>query len=122
MGVRDQLEYFHSNGDGTFTRMTEQAGLKRIVGGLNLVQATYHNDRLPSTCSSRAAPGCTTTGSSPGSLLRNNCDGTFTDVTAEAGLLSYYPTQAATWADVNNDGFLDLFVGNEIDRERVAVA
>src|SRR6266852_926292 len=51
--------------------------------------------------------------------FHNNCDGTFTDVTAEAGLLSYYPTQAATWADVNNDGFLDLFVGNEIDRERV---
>src|SRR6266851_2003324 len=44
MGVRDQLEYFHNNGDGTFTRMTEQAGLKGIVGGLNLVQADYNND------------------------------------------------------------------------------
>jgi len=44
MGVRDQLQYFHNNGDGTFTRMTEQAGLKGIVGGLNLVQADYDND------------------------------------------------------------------------------
>jgi len=118
MGVRDQLEYFHSNGDGTFTRMTEQAGLKRIVGGLNLVQADYNNDGCIDVFIPRGA-WLHDHGKFPRSLLRNNCDGTFTDVTAEAGLLSYYPTQAATWADVNNDGFLDLFVGNEIDRERV---
>ena len=44
MGIGDQLEYFHNNGDGTFTRMTEQAGLKGIVGGLNIMQADYDND------------------------------------------------------------------------------
>jgi len=118
MGVRDQLQYFHNNGDGTFTRMTEQAGLKGIVGGLNLVQADYDNDGCIDVFVPRGA-WLHDHGQFPNSLLRNNCDGTFTDVTAAAGLLSYYPTQAAAWADIDNDGFLDLFVGNEIDRERV---
>jgi hypothetical protein len=46
--------------------------------------------------------------------LRNNCDGTFTDVTKAAGLAEPATrTQAAVWADIDNDGFLDLFVGNE---------
>src|SRR5207247_9579908 len=49
----------------------------------------------------------------PLSLLRNNCNGTFDDVTEESGLLRFHPTQAATWFDYNNDGWLDLFVGNE---------
>jgi hypothetical protein len=119
MGIRDQLEYFHNNGDGTFTRMTAQAGLKRIVGGLNLVQADYNNDGCIDAFVPRGA-WLHDKGQFPNSLLRNNCDGTFTDVTAEAGLLSYYPTQTATWADINNDGLLDLFVGNEIVRGRVA--
>ena len=48
------------------------------------------------------------------SLLRNNCDGTFTDVTKESGLAKPATnTGTAVWADINNDGFLDLFVGNE---------
>jgi hypothetical protein len=47
------------------------------------------------------------------SLLRNNCDGTFTDVTARSGLSVPTSTQAAVWVDINNDGLLDLFVGNE---------
>ena len=52
-------------------------------------------------------------GDHPNSLLRNNGDGTFEDVTEAAGLLSYHPTQAAAWADYDNDGHLDLFIGNE---------
>ncbi len=56
-------------------------------------------------------------GREPNSLLQNNGDGTFTDVTNKAGLLSFYPTQTATWADFNNDGWLDVFIGNEpVDR------
>ena len=47
------------------------------------------------------------------SLLRNNCNGTFTDVTKEAAWPSRPRTQTAVWADINNDGFLDLYVGNE---------
>ena len=52
-------------------------------------------------------------GNHPNSLLKNNGDGTFTDVTKSAGLLSFHPTQTASWADVNNDGYLDLFHWNE---------
>lgn len=49
----------------------------------------------------------------PKSLLRNNGDGTFTDVTEQAGLLVAHPTQTAAWLDYDGDGWLDLFVGNE---------
>jgi hypothetical protein len=52
-------------------------------------------------------------GHQPKTLLRNNGDGSFTDVTVESGILSLNPSQAAVWADFNNDGWLDLFIGNE---------
>ena len=119
MGIRDQLQYFHNNGDGKFTRMTEWAGLMGIVGGLNLVQADHNNDGCIDVFVPRGA-WRHDKGQYPSSLLRNNCDGTFTDVTAKAGLLNNYPTQTAVWADFNNDGLLDLFVGNEIVRDKVA--
>ena len=54
-----------------------------------------------------------TGGRFPNSLLRNNGDGTFEDVTEEAGLLSFHPTQTGAWGDYDNDGWLDLFIGNE---------
>jgi hypothetical protein len=119
MGLEEQLEYFRNNGDGTFTRMTEQAGLKGITGGLNIIQADYNNDGCIDVLVLRGA-WLHDKGQYPMSLLRNNCDGTFTDVTAKAGLLNNYPTQSAVWADFNNDGLLDLFVGNEIVRDKVA--
>jgi len=118
MGIEEQLEYFHNNGDGTFTRMTDQAGLKGITGGLNLVQVDYNNDGCIDVFVPRGA-WLHDKGQIPSSLLRNNCDGTFTDVTAQAGLLNNYPTQTAVWADFNNDGLLDLFLGNEIVRNKV---
>ena len=118
MGIEEQLEYFHNNGDGTFTRMTEQAGLKGITGGLNIVQVDYNNDGCIDVFIPRGA-WLHDKGQFPSSLLRNNCDGTFTDVTAQAGLLNNYPTQTAVWADFNNDGLLDLFIGNEIVRDKV---
>lgn len=49
----------------------------------------------------------------PNSLLRNNGNGTFTDVTKEAGLLTFYPTHTSSWADYNLDGYVDLFVAAE---------
>jgi hypothetical protein len=53
------------------------------------------------------------TGSSPTRSCATMGNGTFTDVTIEAGLLSFCPTQTASWNDFNNDGWLDVFIGNE---------
>ena len=117
-GYADQLEYFHNNGDGRFTRQTERAGLKGLFGGLNIVQADYDNDGCIDVFVPRGA-WYHDKGQLPSSLLHNNCDGTFSDVTAEAGVLNNYPTQTAVWADFDGDGLLDLFVGNEIVRDHV---
>jgi len=115
VGLRDQLRLFRNNGDGTFTERTAAAGLTGEVGGLNLVHADYDNDGHPDVLVLRGA-WWKKGGRFPNSLLRNNGDGTFEDVTEEAGLLSFHPTQTAAWADYDNDGFIDLFVGNESER------
>jgi len=115
-GIRDQLRYFHNNGDGTFADRTEQAGLTGEFGGLNINHADYNNDGWPDVFVLRGA-WMGRRGEHPNSLLRNNGDGTFTDVTEEAGLLSLYPTQTAVWADFDNDGWLDLYIGAESYRE-----
>src|SRR6266511_3981569 len=112
LGVRDQLRFFHNNGDGTFTERTEEAGLPGETGGLNIMQTDYNNDGWPDVLVLRGA-WFGVEGHYPLSLLRNNGNGTFDDVTEEAGLLRFHPTQAATWFDYNNDGWLDLFIGNE---------
>ena len=111
-GMRDPLRYFRNNGDGTFSDRTRAAGLEGQVGGLNICQADYDNDGLPDVLVLRGA-WLQGLGDHPNSLLRNNGDGTFEDVTEAAGLLSYHPTQAAAWGDYDNDGHLDLFIGNE---------
>ena len=111
-GLSDQLRYFRNNGDGTFTDRTEAAGLAGVAGGLNLRRADYNNDGYPDVLILRGA-WRRANGKLPNTLLRNNGDGTFDDVTKEAGLLSYHPTQTAAWGDYNNDGWLDLFIGNE---------
>src|SRR5438067_1916524 len=108
--VCQPLRFFHSNGDGTFTDHTAQAGLSGQLGGLNMVQADYNNDGCMDLLVLRGAWEFPVRKS----LLRNNCDGTFTDVTRQAGLAEPATrTQTAVWADINNDGLLDLFVGNE---------
>ena len=111
-GPDSQLRYFHNNGDGTFTDMTESAGLKGLTGGLNIIQGDYNNDGFLDVLVLRGA-WLGKVGRYPLSLLRNNGDNTFTDVTEEAGLLRYHPTGTAVWFDYNNDGWLDIFVGNE---------
>ena len=106
----DSLHFFHNNGDGTFTDRTTQAGLTKQLGGLNLIQADYNNDGCMDVLVLRAGWEFPVRNS----LLRNNCNGTFTDVTRQSGLSNPLgPTQTAAWADVDNDGYLDLFVGNE---------
>jgi tetratricopeptide (TPR) repeat protein len=108
--VCQPLRFFHNNGDGTFTDRTAQAGLSGQLGGLNMVQADYNNDGCMDLLVLRGAWEFP----ERKSLLRNNCDGTFTDVTREAGLAEPATrTQTTVWADINNDGLLDLFVGNE---------
>src|SRR5689334_5619850 len=108
--VCQPLRFFHNNGDGTFTDRTAQAGLSAQLGGLNIFQTDYNNDGFMDVHVLRGG------WRSPvrSSLLRNNGDGTFTDVTKESGLaIRPTATQAAVWADFDNDGLLDLFVGNE---------
>ncbi len=111
-GPLDQLRFFHNNGDGTFTDRTAEAGLLGETGGLNIVLTDYNNDGHPDVLVLRGG-WLHKFGEYPMSLLRNNGNGTFDDVTEEAGLLSLHPTQTAAWADYDNDGWLDLFVGVE---------
>jgi hypothetical protein len=111
-GPMDQLRYFHNNGDGTFSDWTLRAGLTGETGGLNLIAADYDNDGHADVLVLRGG-WWGQHGKYPMSLLRNRGDGTFEDVTEKAGLLSLHPTQTAAWADYDNDGWLDLFVGHE---------
>ncbi len=111
------MHFFRNNGDGTFSDRTQQAGLEGLMGGLNLLQADYDNDGNTDILVLRGA-WAGKDGQDPNSLLRNRGDGTFEDVTFEAGLAEVsYPTQTADWADYDNDGDLDLFIGNETDNE-----
>jgi len=104
------LRLFQNNGDGTFTDQSANAGLTGQVGGLNIVPADYNNDSCLDILVLRGGWEVP----QRKSLLRNNCNGTFTDVTVASGLaVPVTSTQTAVWADIDNDGFLDLFVGNE---------
>ncbi len=103
------LRYFRNNGDGTFTDRTQHAGLENFFGGLNIIQTDYNNDGCLDVLVLRGAWEYP----QPMSLLQGNGDGTFTDVTRQAGLTDLISTQTAAWADIDNDGLLDLFVGNE---------
>ncbi len=113
--LEESMHYFKNNGDGTFTDATKQSGLADIKGGLSIIQADYNNDGFTDILVCRGA-WLREDGRQPNTLLRNNGDGTFTDVTVQSGILSFGPTQTATWADFNNDGWLDLFVGKETVR------
>ena len=111
-GLEEGMHYYRNNGDGSFSDLSVASGLSKIKGGLNLIQADYNNDGFTDILVLRGA-WLAEFGKQPNSLLKNNGDGTFEDVTVESGILSFNPTQTATWADFNNDGWVDLFIGNE---------
>ena len=110
VGVCEPMHYFRNNGDGTFTDQSVKSGLADQLGGLNLIQADYNNDGCLDILVLRGGwefPQRM-------SLLQGHCDGTFTDVTRESGLAATAnATQAGAWADFDNDGFVDLFIGSE---------
>lgn len=109
---RGPLHYFVNNGDGTFSDLTVKAGLSGGLGGLHMVQGDYNNDGLADVLILRGGWQFSE-GRSPDSLLRNDGNNHFTDVTEEAGLLAFSPNQTAVWFDYNSDGWLDLYFGYE---------
>ena len=111
-GLSDQIRYMHQQKNGTFKTETLSSGLVGITGGLNLVHADYNNDGLADFVILRGG-WLGMNAKFPFSLIKNNGNNTFEDVTMESGLYSAAPTQTATWGDFNKDGWIDLFVAHE---------
>jgi enediyne biosynthesis protein E4 len=103
---------FRNNGDGTFTDVTERAGLKGLGYSMGVAAADYDND---------GHTDLYVAGFNRNQLLHNNGDGTFTDVTEKAGVTGIIPklgkawSVTAGWFDYNNDGLLDLLVINYLN-------
>jgi hypothetical protein len=104
-------KFFENDGNGKFT--LRDAGLSGIKGGLNLKQADYDNDGDLDVLVLRGG-WMGARGMHPNSLLQNDGEGNFVDVTFAVGLAEpAYPTQTAEWVDYDLDGDLDLLIGNE---------
>ena len=111
-----QMSYYRNKGDGAFEDRSQQAGVTDQLGGLVCYQADYDNDGYLDIVVPRAAwmsyeirP----------SLLRNNGAGGFEDVTARAGLMAALNSNAAAWADFDNDGNVDFFIACEQQDSRL---
>jgi hypothetical protein len=104
----DSLLYYEGNADGSFSDRTVEAGLDQQFGSFRLNQADFDNDGDLDVFIARGAwvaPG-------RNSLLRNDGNGRFTDITALAGLDTIQQSMAGAWADFDGDGLVDLFVAN----------
>jgi hypothetical protein len=91
----------HNNHDGTFTDVTEKAGVANERWGFGAVIGDYDNDGWPDIYVSNFGKN---------RLYHNNHDGTFTDVAEMAGVTLGGWSAGATWGDYDHDGYLDLFV------------
>ncbi len=107
---------YRNTGDGKFSEHAAGAGLGGQLGGKYLVQTDYNNDGRADLFISR---GAWLVRPIRQSLLRNNADGTFTDVTKEAGLDEPINSTSSRWADFDNDGWLDVFVLSELQGNRL---
>ena len=97
---------YHNNHDGTFTDVTDKAGIASPCYANGGAVADYNNDGWPDlyiTCLGGNV------------LYRNNGDGTFTDVTSKAGVADGRNSTGAAFGDYDNDGFVDLMVTNYVD-------
>lgn len=94
---------YRNNRDGTFTDVTDKAGVAGGKFGMGVAAGDYDGDGNVDLYLTNYGPDI---------LYRNNGDGTFTEVTEKAGLNVPEWTTCATWFDYNNDGKLDLFVSS----------
>ncbi|MGZ4135746.1 MAG: FG-GAP repeat domain-containing protein, partial [Tumebacillaceae bacterium] len=117
LGKSDRNYYnrlYRNNGDGTFTDVTEQAGVKGVGYSMGVAAGDYDNDGFVDLYIA---------GVNRNQLLHNNGDGTFSDVTDKAGVAGMVPklgkawAVAAGWFDYDHDGLLDLLVVNYLDYE-----
>jgi hypothetical protein len=90
-----------NNHDGTFTDVTEKAGVANERWGFGVAVGDYDNDGWPDIYVSNFGKN---------RLYHNNHDGTFTDVAEKAGVTLGGWSTGATWGDYDRDGYLDLFV------------
>ena len=103
---------YRNNGDGTFTDVTEKAGVQGVGYSMGVAAGDYDNDGFVDLY---------VTGLNRNQLLHNNGNGTFSDLTEKAGLAGVLPklgkawSVTAGWFDYNNDGKLDLFVTNYLN-------
>jgi len=96
---------YHNNGDGTFSDVTERAGVAGTGYGMGVTVGDYDNDGYPDLFVTNYGPNV---------LYHNNRNGTFTDVTRRAGVEDTLCSDGAVWIDYDNDGLLDLYVGNYV--------
>ncbi len=110
----EPMHYFHNEGDGTFADWSERSRLQQQLGAFNVFQADYDEDGALDMLAVRGAWMGPVFGRQRDSLLHQEADGTFRDVTRESNLGAVaVPTSTAGWADYDLDGDLDAYLGIE---------